>query len=116
MIKQWTDKDMLEFARIASGGSYGDYKGCNSLTSKLKKYKLMNEDLNEHRQVRGIDSNLHDYDRIKETMNENRFSLCHLGEGYMEYEELSSEVESLNVCEDYDEAQELFNNYIKQLE
>ena len=36
-------------------------------------------------------------------------------EGYMEYEELSSEVESLNVCEDYDEAQELFNDYVKQL-
>ena len=43
MIKQWTDKDMLEFARIASGGSYGDYKGCKSLTSKLKKYKLMSK-------------------------------------------------------------------------
>ncbi len=40
----------------------------------------MNEDLNKHRQERGIDSNLHDYDRIKETINENRFSLCHLGE------------------------------------
>ena len=37
-------------------------------------------------------------------------------EGYMEYEELSSEEVYLNVCEDYDEAQELFNNYIKQLE
>jgi len=43
MIKQWTDKDMLEFARIASGGSYGDYKGCKSLQSKLKRYKLMNK-------------------------------------------------------------------------
>lgn len=84
MIKQWTDKDMLEFARIASGGSYGDYKGCNSLTSKLKKYKLMNEDLNEYRQVRGIDSNLHDYDRIKETIQDNKFSLCHLGENIIE--------------------------------
>ncbi len=36
-------------------------------------------------------------------------------EGYMEYEELSSEVKYLNVCEDYDEAQELFNDYVKQL-
>ena len=57
MIKQWTDKDMLEFARIASGGSYGDYKGCKSLQSKLKKYKLMSEDLNKHRQVKSVDSN-----------------------------------------------------------
>ena len=39
----------------------------------------------------------------------------YIEEGYMEYEELSSEVESLNVCEDYDEAEELFNRYIKQL-
>ena len=37
-------------------------------------------------------------------------------EGYMEYDKLSSEEVYLNVCEDYDEAQELFNNYIKQLE
>ena len=36
-------------------------------------------------------------------------------EGYMEYDKLSSEEEFLNVCEDYDEAQELFNNYVKQL-
>jgi len=57
MIKQWTDKDMLEFARIASGGSYGDYKGCKSLQSKLKKYKLMSKDLNKHRQVKSVDSN-----------------------------------------------------------
>lgn len=56
MIKQWTDKDMLEFARIASGGSYGDYKGCKSLQSKLKKYKLMSKNLNKHRQVKGVDS------------------------------------------------------------
>ena len=36
-------------------------------------------------------------------------------ENYMEYEELSSEVEPLNVCEDYDEAQELFKDYIREL-
>ena len=89
MKKKWTDEDMLKFARVASGGSYGDYKGCNSLTSKLKKYKLMSKDLNEHRQVRGVDSNLHDYDRIKETMQDsdyewNKFSLCHLGESIIE--------------------------------
>ena len=56
MKKQWTDKDMLEFARIASAGSYGDYRGCKSLQSKLKKYKLMSKDLNKHRQVKGVDS------------------------------------------------------------
>ncbi len=44
----------------------------------------MSKDLNKHRQERGIDSNLHDYDRIRETINENRFNLCHLGEKVME--------------------------------
>jgi hypothetical protein len=56
-MKTWTDKNMLEFARVASGGSYGDYKGCKSLESKLKKYKLMNEKLNKLRQVKSVDSN-----------------------------------------------------------
>ena len=36
-------------------------------------------------------------------------------EGYMEYDKLSSEEEFLNVCEDYDEAEKLFDNYVKQL-
>jgi len=52
----WTDKEMLEFARVASGGSYGNYKGCKSLESKLKKYKLMSKDLNKHRQIKSVDS------------------------------------------------------------
>jgi hypothetical protein len=50
--------------------------------SKMGRHILakQEEELNKHRQVRGIDSNLHDYDRIKETIEENKFSLCHLGE------------------------------------
>ena len=44
----------------------------------------MRKDLKKHIQVIGIDSNLHDYDRIRETINENRFSLCHLGEKVVE--------------------------------
>tara|TARA_R110000803_G_scaffold18556_1_gene49349 strand:+ start:746 stop:1054 length:309 start_codon:yes stop_codon:yes gene_type:complete len=102
MIKQWTDKDMLEFARIASGGSYGDYKGCNSLTSKLKKYKLMTKKVKKY----SVELHLVEIEVDKDSMEE----------GYMEYDKLSSEEVYLNVCEDYDEAQELFNNYIKQLE
>ena len=51
-MRKWTDSDMLEFARVASGGPYGHYKGCKSLTSKLEKYKLIKEGLNEHRQVK----------------------------------------------------------------
>ncbi len=52
------------------------------------------EELNKHRQVRGIDSNLHDYDRIKETIQENKFSLCHLGESIIElYKEYPNDAE-----------------------
>jgi len=38
---EWTDKDMLTFARIASEGAYGEYKGCKSLESKLLRYKQL---------------------------------------------------------------------------
>ena len=49
--------------------------------SKMRRHILakQEEEMNKHRQVKGIDSNLHDYDRIKETIEENKFSLCHLG-------------------------------------
>ena len=59
--------------------------------SKMGRHILakQEEEMNKHRQVKGIDSNLHDYDRIKETIQENKFSLCHLGadivELYKEY-------------------------------
>lgn len=54
----------------------------------------MSKDLNKHRQVRGIDSNLHDYNRIKETMQDNKFSLCHLGEDVVKlYKEYSNDAE-----------------------
>lgn len=47
----------------------------------------MSEDLNKHRQVKSVDSNQHDYDRIKETIMENKFTLCHLGESVLELHE-----------------------------
>jgi hypothetical protein len=40
---KWTNKDMLEFARVASEGAYGNYRGCKTLISKLNKYKELNE-------------------------------------------------------------------------
>ena len=55
---------------------------------------MSEKDLNKHRQVRGIDSNLHDYDRIKETIEENKFSLCHLGENIIQlYKEYPNDTE-----------------------
>ena len=54
----------------------------------------MSKELNKHRQVRGIDSNLHDYDRIRETIEENKFSLCHLGERIIDlYKEYPNDAE-----------------------
>lgn len=38
-ILKWTDEDMLIFAKINTEGSYGDYRGCKTLISKLNKYK-----------------------------------------------------------------------------
>jgi hypothetical protein len=64
--------------------------------SKMGRHILakQEEELNKHRQVRGIDSNLHDYDRIKETIEENKFSLCHLGESIIElYKEYPNDAE-----------------------
>jgi hypothetical protein len=40
-MKKWTDKDMVEFARVASQGAYGKYRGCRTLKSKLKKYETI---------------------------------------------------------------------------
>lgn len=39
----WNDKDMLNFARIASEGPYGKYSGCKSLESKLIRYRKLNQ-------------------------------------------------------------------------
>lgn len=39
---EWTDKNMLEFARIASKGAYENYRGCKTLISKLNRYKQLN--------------------------------------------------------------------------
>ena len=38
---KWTDKNMFEFARVASSGAYGDYRNCKSLKDKLTRYKLL---------------------------------------------------------------------------
>lgn len=102
MTKSWTDKDMLEFARIASGGPYGDYKGCKSLQSKLKKYKIMSKETVKKYSVelRFVEMEV-DKDSIEK--------------GCMEVTELGSNWETLKIFDDYDEAQESFKDYVKQL-
>ena len=40
-MKNWSDKDMLAFARIASNGTGGKYKGCQTLISKLARFKTI---------------------------------------------------------------------------
>lgn len=102
MTKSWTDKDMLEFARIASGGPYGDYKGCKSLQSKLKKYKIMSKETVKKYSVelRFVEMEV-DKDSIEK--------------GCIEVTELGSNWETLKIFDDYDEAQESFKDYVKQL-
>ena len=36
-------------------------------------------------------------------------------EGYMEYDEISAEIEPLECFDDYGEARDLFNDYVKEL-
>ena len=36
---EWSNRDMLQFAKVATEGAYGDYRGCKSLESKLIKYR-----------------------------------------------------------------------------
>lgn len=102
MTKSWTDKDMLEFARIASGGPYGDYKGCKSLQSKLKKYKIMSKET-----VKKYSVELH--------FVEMEVDKDSIEKGCIEVTELGSNWETLKIFDDYDEAQESFKDYVKQL-
>ena len=44
---EWTDEDMLLFAKIATEGSYGNYRGCKTLLSKLDKYKKLENMVNQ---------------------------------------------------------------------
>lgn len=39
----WTNRDMLAFARVASEGAYGKYDKCNTLEKKLAKFKELKE-------------------------------------------------------------------------
>ena len=43
---KWTDKKVKEFVKIATLGSWGDYSGCISLDSKMKKFKKLNGEKN----------------------------------------------------------------------
>ena len=38
-ITKWSDRRVLEFARIAMGGAYGKFKNCHTTKSKLKRFK-----------------------------------------------------------------------------
>ena len=35
----WTDELAIEFAKVCSQGSYGDYKGCKRIEQKLIRFK-----------------------------------------------------------------------------
>ena len=39
-----------------------------------------------------------------------------VGEACMEYDEISTEIEPLECFDDYDEARDLFNDYVKELQ
>ena len=39
---KYTDKDMLDFARVTTEGAYGEYRNCKSAELKLEKYNKLN--------------------------------------------------------------------------
>ena len=93
MIKQWTDKDMLEFARIASGGSYGDYKGCKSLQSKLKRYELMNKTKKENmsrsdEQIKDLLKACRDEKSLDDIVSRNKVLVDYTGEELDDMEDI----------------------------
>ena len=52
----WTHQDMLRFARVASEGAYGDYRGCNPLVKKLARYKTIKNRKLMSRYVKDMDN------------------------------------------------------------
>jgi hypothetical protein len=36
---KWTDQDMIDFAKVAMKGQYGDYDGCKSTEDKFNRFK-----------------------------------------------------------------------------
>ncbi|MBP01298.1 MAG: hypothetical protein CMM25_00600 [Rhodospirillaceae bacterium] len=44
-VNMWSDKDMLDFARISTQGHYGDYSGCRTIESKLSRYKKIQKEM-----------------------------------------------------------------------
>jgi len=78
----WTDERALEFARVASGGAYGEFKGCNSLESKLERYKELKNSEDKVREGHaiahfadsfGLLSTKNDIRRFNEWMAENNY-------------------------------------------
>ena len=55
-MTKWTNKDMLRFARIASEGAYGDYKGCETLIKKLARYKILKKKKRMSRYTKELDN------------------------------------------------------------
>ena len=55
-MSEWTNKDMLRFARIASEGAYGDYRGCETLIKKLARYKILKKKKRMSRYTKELDN------------------------------------------------------------
>ena len=39
----WTDERVMEFVKVATSGSYGDYFDCPSLKQKMKRFKKLKQ-------------------------------------------------------------------------
>lgn len=73
VIKMWTDKDMLDFARISTEGPYGDYSGCRTIESKLSRYKkIQKEMINSGKEWNWMDNYPNNYLKLKKEEKEKK--------------------------------------------
>ena len=40
---RWTDQKVKDFAKVITFGAYGDYQGCRTVETKLKRFKELNK-------------------------------------------------------------------------
>jgi len=72
-MMNWTDKDMLDFARISTEGPYGDYSGCRTIESKLSRYKkIQKEMINSGKEWDWMDNYPDNYLKLKKEKKEKK--------------------------------------------
>ena len=64
-MKKYTDKDMLAFAKITTEGSYGDFRGCKTIESKLERYNKIQDSNSRVQETPVLNFAIHEVDAYK---------------------------------------------------